>query len=202
MSESRLKQIQREKLLDQGVNLMMTQSYPATGVKEILDSVQMSQGSSYHYFENKETFAVEVIKYYITPFLTQLQTHLDDPRYDALSSMTFYFDELIRLSRQENFKSSCLLGNLMGEMGASSDLCRLALKSAVDDYRDLLEKGLNLAQKQGTVRADKTAKRMADLLVDSWQGALLRMKIEQSSTPLARCCDDLLHDYFKVNLRR
>ncbi len=202
MNELTSKQIKRKKLLDQGVNLMMTQGYHATGLKEILDSVQIPKGSFYHYFENKETFGAEVIKHYITPFITQLETHLDDARYDALSSMTLYFDELIRLSRQENFKGGCLLGNLMGEMGDSSDICRLALKSAVADYRNLLERGLNQAQKQGTVRPDKTAKRMADLLVDSWQGALLRMKIEQSSDPLARCCDDLLHDYFKVNLRR
>jgi TetR/AcrR family transcriptional repressor of nem operon len=202
MSESTSKQIKREKLLDQGVSLMITQGYHATGLKEILDNVQIPKGSFYHYFENKETFGAEVIKHYITPFITQLKTHLDDPRYDALSSITLYFDELIRSSRQENFKGGCLLGNLMGEMGDSSDICRLALKSAVDDYRKLLEQGLNQAQKQGTVRVDKTAKRMADLLVDSWQGALLRMKIEQSSDPLARCCDDLLHDYFKVDLRR
>ncbi|MDQ7090979.1 MAG: TetR family transcriptional regulator C-terminal domain-containing protein [Methylococcales bacterium] len=202
MNESISKQIKREKLLEQGVNLIMTQGYHGTGLKEILDNVNIPKGSFYHYFENKEVFGSEVIKYYIAPFITQLQAHIDDDRYDTLSALTFYFDELIRLSRQENFKGGCLLGNLMGEIGDSSEICRLALKSAVEDYRDLLEYGLNKAQKQGTIRPDKTAKRMADLLVDSWQGALLRMKIEQSTTPLARCCDDLLHDYFKVNPRQ
>ena len=52
------------------------------------------------------------------------------------------------------------------------------------------------AQQQGLVRTDKTAQSMANLLVNGWQGALLRMKIEQSSAPLKECCQDLLHDYF------
>jgi TetR/AcrR family transcriptional repressor of nem operon len=34
-------------------------------------------------------------------------------------------------------------------------------------------------------------------LVNSWQGALLRMKIDLSVAPLQGCCDFLLHDYFR-----
>jgi TetR/AcrR family transcriptional repressor of nem operon len=61
-----------------------------------------------------------------------------------------------------------------------------------------LQKGLLKAQEQGTVRTDKSAEDMADLLVNLWQGALLRMKIEQSSTPLKQCCENLLGDFFKA----
>jgi TetR/AcrR family transcriptional regulator, transcriptional repressor for nem operon len=39
---------------------------------------------------------------------------------------------------------------------------------------------------------------MADLLANTWQGALLRMKIEQSADPIKQCCHDLLDDYFRV----
>jgi TetR/AcrR family transcriptional repressor of nem operon len=53
------------------------------------------------------------------------------------------------------------------------------------------------AQQQGTVRSDKSAEEMADLLINTWQGALLRMKIEKSSIPVKQCCKDLLEDFFK-----
>jgi TetR/AcrR family transcriptional repressor of nem operon len=45
-------------------------------------------------------------------------------------------------------------------------------------------------------RTDLTAEGMADLLVNQWQGALLRMKIEQSVRPLQDCCDSLVDGYF------
>jgi TetR/AcrR family transcriptional regulator, transcriptional repressor for nem operon len=51
---------------------------------------------------------------------------------------------------------------------------------------------------EGTIRIDKSADDMADLLVNTWQGALLRMKIEQSADPLRQCYHDLLDDYFCV----
>ena len=86
----------------------------------------------------------------------------------------------------------------MGEIGDTSELCKTSLQTEVHRYRDLLQTGLIKAQQEGTVRTDKSAEEMADLLVNMWQGALLRMKIEQSSTPLKQCCENLLGDFFKA----
>jgi TetR/AcrR family transcriptional repressor of nem operon len=193
------KENKREKLLNQGVSLLMTQGYHGTGLKELLDTVQIPKGSFYNYFGSKEAFGAEVIQHYIQPFIAQLNAHLQNPQYDALTALNCYFNELIQLiEKQGDFKGGCLLGNLMGEIGDTSEVCRLALKIAVADYRNLLQQGLAQAQQQGLIRKDKSAQLMADLLVDSWQGALLRMKIEQSTEPLQRCCAELLNDYFKA----
>jgi TetR/AcrR family transcriptional repressor of nem operon len=85
---------------------------------------------------------------------------------------------------------------MMGEVGDTSELCNQALKSAVERYRLLQYQALLQAQKQGTVRQDRSAESMANLLVNNWQGALLRMKIEQSTQPLQEFYDTLLSDYF------
>lgn len=191
------KQIKREQLLDQGVSLLMAQGYHGTGLKKILDTVQIPKGSFYYYFETKEAFGAEVITHYIEPFIVQLAGHLNNPELDGLSALNTYFAELINETGQGDFKGGCLLGNLMGEIGDTSEICRVSLKQAVKRYRDLLAVGLAKAQSEGTVRTDKTAESMADLLVNAWQGALLRMKIEQSVKPIQDCCDDLLGDYFK-----
>jgi len=39
---------------------------------------------------------------------------------------------------------------------------------------------------------------MADLLINNWQGALLRMKLEQSVQPLQEFSDTLLSDFFVI----
>ncbi len=192
------KQSNRENLLSQGVSLLMQQGYHGTGLKEILDAVQIPKGSFYNYFGSKERFAAEVIQHYIEPFILQLDGHLQNQEVDALTAIHRYFNELIAALEQANYQGGCLLGNLMGEVGDTSGLCRESLQTAVHRYRDVLAQGLLTAQQQGAVRTDKTAEAMADLLVNSWQGALLRMKIEQSSEPLKQCCRDLLGDYFKT----
>ncbi|MGZ5012276.1 MAG: TetR family transcriptional regulator C-terminal domain-containing protein [Methylobacter sp.] len=198
MSESIKKQINRENLLNQGVTLLMEQGYHGTGLKEILEAVQIPKGSFYNYFGSKENFGAEVIQHYIEPFIRQLTLHLQQSNGDALGALERYFNEGISELEKANFKGGCLLGNLMGELGDTSDICRKSLQSALNRYRDLLQSGLEQAQQQGTVRTDKSADDMADLLVNTWQGALLRMKIEKSSAPLKQCCQDLLRDFFKA----
>lgn len=191
------KQLNKESLLTQGVQLLMQQGYHGTGLKEILDAVQIPKGSFYNYFTSKESYAADVIQHYIEPFIIQLESHLNNPGQDGLTALKNYFNELIVELEKAKFTGGCLLGNLMGEIGDTSEICQKSLQSAVHRYQALLATGLKKAQMEGTVRADKSADEMADLLINMWQGALLRMKIEQSALPLKQCCHDLLDDYFK-----
>ncbi len=191
------KQINKEILLTQGVQLLMQQGYHGTGLKEILDAVQIPKGSFYNYFVSKESYAAEVIQHYIDPFIVQLNNYLKNPETDGLSALKNYFNELVIELEKAEYKGGCLLGNLMGEIGDTSELCKKSLQLAVHRYQSLLAEGLKKAQMEGTVRLDKSADDMADLLVNAWQGALLRMKIEQSTEPLKQCCHDLLDDYFR-----
>ncbi|WP_198246723.1 TetR/AcrR family transcriptional regulator [methane-oxidizing endosymbiont of Gigantopelta aegis] len=190
------KEIKRQKLLDQGVAMLMTQGYHGTGLKQLLESVKVPKGSFYHYFDSKESFAVAAIEHYIEPFIQRLNQHLHDNEQDALAALKHYFQELIVELEQAGFQGGCLLGNLMGELGDNSPACQKALKRVVNRYRDLQRRALQKAQQQGSVRTDLDAEYMADLLTNHWQGALLRMKIEQSAKPLEECCRFLLEDYF------
>ncbi|HHE65401.1 MAG TPA: TetR family transcriptional regulator [Bacteroidetes bacterium] len=192
------KQLKREKLLDQGVKMLMDQGYHGTGIKEILDTVQVPKGSFYNYFGSKEAFAAEAIIHYIEPFIDRLTAHLQDPQIDGLTALKNYYAELISEIEQADYKGGCLLGNLMGEIGDTSEICRRTLLTAVERYNELQKTALERAQKQGSVRTDRSAKKMADLLANSWQGALLRMKIDKSAQPLRECCQTLLDDYFKA----
>lgn len=191
------KEINRENLLNHGVTLLMGQGYHGTGLQEILDAVNVPKGSFYNYFGSKEDFGAEVIQHYIDPFLAQLGAYLQRSDADALGAIRRYFDELIAELEKSGYKGGCLLGNLMGEIGDTSDVCQRSLQTAVTRYRNLLQSGLAKAQLQGTVRSDKSAEEMADLLLNAWQGALLRMKIEKSAAPVKQCCQDLLGDFFR-----
>lgn len=197
MSKRDIKDL-RAKLLDQGVTLLMAQGYHGTGLQELVHSVGVPKGSFYNYFESKEAFSAEVVKHYIEPFIKQLDHHLQRRDINAEAALKAYFEELIEETERRNFKGGCLLGNLMGEIGETSDLCQASLRDAVHRYRDKLREGLARAQREGSFRKDMDAKDMADFLVNVWQGALLRMKIEKSVRPLTQFCDFLLNDYFKA----
>ena len=198
MKKIKQKDINRENLLNEGVILLMQQGYHGTGLKEILDAVQIPKGSFYNYFGSKENFAAESVSHYITPYIAQLQRYLAESEGNAFAALERYLNEGIAELEKTEFKGGCLLGNLMGEVGDTSEVCRAALQTALNRYRDVWEIGLNRAQSEGSIRTDKTAHEMADLWVNAWQGALLRMKIEQSIAPLKQCQQELLGDFFKA----
>jgi TetR/AcrR family transcriptional repressor of nem operon len=182
-------------ILDHGVALFMKKGYHGTGLNDVLTAAKVPKGSFYYYFDSKEDFGVQAVGHYIAPFIAQLTRHLAAPDRDGLSSIEEYFRALIRELEAGNFEGGCLLGNLMGEIGDTSEAARVALKKAVDGYRDLLESGLARAQKEGAVRSDRSARALADLLTNGWQGALLRMKVERSSAPLYAFLDEMLLGY-------
>jgi TetR/AcrR family transcriptional repressor of nem operon len=51
-----------------------------------------------------------------------------------LSALQRYFNELITELEKAEFQGGCLLGNLMGEIGDTSDICQKSLQSAVLRY--------------------------------------------------------------------
>jgi TetR/AcrR family transcriptional repressor of nem operon len=146
MIETTKQQINRENLLNQGVTLLMEQGYQGTGLKAILDAVQIPKVSFYNCFGSKENFGAEVIQHYIDPFIKQLTTHLQQSEADAPGALQCYFDEGVEELEKAEFKGICLLGNLMGEIGSTSDLYQKSLQSALSRYRDLLQSGLFQAQ--------------------------------------------------------
>lgn len=189
------KEHKREQILNQGIHLLMRHGYHGTGVKLLLDTVNIPKGSFYSYFESKEKFTADAISHYIEPFLSKLQCYLSNPELDGLAAIKAYFYALTKELEQSDFMGGCLLGDLMGEMGNASDICHQALRVAIERYCSLLEQGLSAAQQEGIIRADVSAATMARLLFDAWQGALLHMKIEKSIVPLQRFSAELLDHY-------
>lgn len=186
----------RTRLLDQGVALLTEQGYHGTGLQELVQSVGVPKGSFYNYFPSKEAFAAEVVTHYLDPFIAQLDDYLARENLSAAEALKAYFDALIEETERSGFKNGCLLGNLIGEIGETDDLCAASLRTAVRRYRDKLRQGIARAQAEGSLRREMAAEDMADLLVNFWQGALLRMKIERSVRPLRQFVDLLLGDYF------
>ncbi len=188
----------RQQLLDEGVSMLMMQGYHGSGLKELLGKVSIPKGSFYNYFDSKEAFCAEAIAHYIKPFLDRLDACLAAPNVDALTAIRNYFYILINELEEKNFSGGCLLGNLLGEIGDTSDPCLHSLSQSIHLYRDKLKEGFITAQHEGAARSDISAETMANLTVNSWQGALLRMKAEKSTQPLKEFCEHLLDGYFKA----
>lgn len=197
MARPRLSEPTRRAILETGAQLFREQGYHGTGLQTILDRVGVPKGSFYNYFASKEEFAAAVVRDYAESLFETLEDELLRPaQKNALGALRKFLRARTRSHEQCGFAGGCLLGNLGAELDAS-DVVREALAETLRGWRDRFARALALAQEQGTVRDDVAAAELADLLLDTWEGALIRSKLERSAKPLRRCLAHLLDDHFQ-----
>lgn len=181
----------KTRLLDRGVEMLCSKGYHGVGLKEILERVKVPKGSFYNYFKSKEHFGAEVIRHYARRQQALAREMLSDPGRDALETLQGFI-------RQCSASEGCLLGNLGGELGASHELCRKAMEEALSGLEDRFAELLTAGQAQGTVRTDLAAQDLAALILNSWEGALIRMKIERSEEPIDQLCSLIIDKFARA----
>jgi len=195
MARPRLSEKTRQRLLDEGVSAFLQQGYHGTGLKEVLDRVNVPKGSFYNYFDSKEEFAAAAIRHYADCFAEKMQRAINEAP-DPYAGLHRFFESLMTEFEAAGFVGGCLIANLGGEL-EGSEVCRDTLATAFRDWRDGVAEALRKSQQLGLVRTDMDASELANLLTEAWEGAVIRMKIERSLDPLRRVIARLLDDYFR-----
>ena len=174
----------RERLLDEGIKALIELGYNGAGVKEIVDRAGVPKGSFYNYFASKEQFAAEIIDRYSQALLQEMAQVLAPDLTDPISAVRTYFTGMVKAHQRAGVERGCLLPNLSAEIGGQCPQCRAPIARAFLAQRQLLSTALMRAQKLRQLRRDVDAGDLAGMLLDAWNGALIRMKAEGSTRPL------------------
>lgn len=187
----------RASLLEAGTNLILEKGYNHCGLDEILRAAGVHKGSFYHFFANKEDFALQVVAQYAEQTLANLDRELGDTSLRPLARLRRYYEAACRRHEERGYRKGCLFGNLGQEMADQSEAFRTRLEEVLSEYRRRIAACLREAQEVGELRKDLDADRLAGFCHNSWEGAILRMKVAKSCEPLA----DFLFVMFETVLR-
>ena len=188
----------REHLLEVGLERLRSTGYTATGVKEVLDLANVPKGSFYHYFPSKEAFAGEVFQRYVEGEVRRMERILGDRKVAPLKRLRRYFEEMISVYGQKATVSGCLVGSLSLEIADHSPKLQAQLKAVYGDWQRTLADVLREAVERGDLARSTQPDRLAEFLLNSYEGALVRMKADRSDRPL----ENFLHFAFDVLLKR
>jgi TetR/AcrR family transcriptional repressor of nem operon len=186
----------RRKLLDEGADVFLRHGFHGAGLLEVLSRVGVPKGSFYNYFKSKEEFGAEVVKHYAAEFDARLDAVAERARKDAPAALKRFFLDLTAEFAAAGYGGGCLVGNLAGQL-EQSEVCRSAMEDALRGWAERIARVLALGQSQGAVRRDRSADEMAAFVLDSWEGAVLRMRIEHSDRPLLRWIEVVLDGWLR-----
>lgn len=174
----------REKLIQAGILAIHASGYGGTGIQSIVEMADVPKGSFYNFFPSKEAFAAEVIDAYSNRGQERLRSYLLNRNVAPLARLEGYFDDRIEAFRAAQYVRGCLMGNFSAEAADHSALIREGLTKHFGAWCDLLEACIAEGQKQGEISNQFTASLLAKFVLNSWEGALLRMRAEKSDIPL------------------
>jgi TetR/AcrR family transcriptional repressor of nem operon len=111
-----------------------------------------------------------------------LEDHTLTPR----ARLRRYLDIITGRLEADGWARGCLIGDLSLEASGSSELLRTRLDAIFREWRQPFAACIAEAQQRGEIAADFAPEELAEFLLASWQGAMLRMKVERNPSALER----------------
>jgi TetR/AcrR family transcriptional regulator, transcriptional repressor for nem operon len=174
----------QERLLRAGLELLTEKGFVAAGLDEILGRAEVPKGSFYHYYPSKEAFGLALIERYGQFFAAKIQRHLSNTQLSPLQRLHAFVEAATRGMERHAFRRGCLIGNLGQEMGALPESFRLRLQDTFLDWQARFAACLEEARQTGQLAPGANPAALAEFFWIGWEGAVLRAKLERSTTPL------------------
>jgi TetR/AcrR family transcriptional repressor of nem operon len=186
----------KEDIIQIGLNLVLSRGFNATGVEAILKQANVPKGSFYNFFSSKEAFGLAIIDKFVAGRVEVLNPIFSDESLPPLERVKKSFETLIAIFEGDDCFKGCLLGNLGQEMSDQFENVRQRLEESLQMWIKWLTTLLLQAQKEKRIPANLDVEMLAENLISSFQGALLRSKVKKSPEPLR----NFIHLYFDIFL--
>lgn len=174
----------RRNLVQVGLRMLHAEGFAATGIQSIVEGADVPKGSFYNHFASKEAFGAEVLEAYFDRNEGQLRAILCNPRLAPRARLEAYFDDRIEALKTAGFAKGCLLGNFSAEIADHSALLRERLAAQFKSWDRYFEQCITEAQEQGAISKRLPAALLARFVLNGWEGALLRMRVDRSAAAL------------------
>jgi TetR/AcrR family transcriptional repressor of nem operon len=182
----------KDDIVQAGLDLVLSRGFNATGVEAILKQAKVPKGSFYNFFSSKEEFSLAIIDKFVNARREVFNPIFSDKSIPQLERVKRSFETLIAIFEADDCSKGCLLGNLGQEMADQSENVRRRLEDSLQEWSGRVSGLLLQAQLEKAIPADLDAGMLAENLISSFEGALLRSKVKKSAEPLR----DFIHLYF------
>ena len=176
----------RDDIISAGLRVMFRSGYNGSSVRDIVAEAGVPQGSFTNHFRSKEGFAGAVLNRYFAYVQGLVREALEDRSLTPRLRLKRYLDIITARLETDHWTRGCLIGDLSIEASGQSETLRKQLAAIYEEWRVPFTACIAEAQAAGEIAATFDPTDLAEFLLASWQGAILRMKVERGPSPLER----------------
>ena len=129
---------------------------------------------------------MEVLDQYFDYLKGLVNETLNDETLTPRQRLKRYLDVITDKLARDRWMLGCLIGDFSLQVSSHSRLLRKQLDSIFREWRTLFASCIAAAQSASEVDSHFDASELAEFLLASWEGAILRMKVERSPAALER----------------
>jgi TetR/AcrR family transcriptional repressor of nem operon len=170
----------RSMIHDAAMKVFTERGFYGSSVQDITDTAGVPKGSFYNHFKSKEALAAEILTAYgegttdrgilidtDVPPRVRLEKHF--------AALNAYFSVCT---------DGCLIGKFMAEVSGETPEIRVRLVEVLDRWGEQLSSAIADGQRDGSIRKDLKPDELAAFLIDSYEGAILRTRVEENPRAL------------------
>jgi TetR/AcrR family transcriptional regulator, transcriptional repressor for nem operon len=187
----------REAILNAGLQVMFRSGYDGATVRDICTAAGVPVGSFTNHFRSKEAFAQEVLDRYFANLQGTVRKALDDTSLTPRQRLQRYLEIISGLLAGDKWHRGCLIGDFSLETAAQSKRLRRRLEVIFQEWRAPFASCIAEAQTIGEIDPKFEPTDLAEFLLASWEGAILRMKVERGPAALDRFQKIVFETVFK-----
>ena len=187
----------REDILNAGLKVMFRSGYEGATVRDICSAAGAPQGSFTNHFRSKEAFAKEVLDRYFAYLQGYVREALDNKSLTPLQRLKHYLDIISGVLAGDKWNLGCLIGDFSIETTSQSELLRQRLDAIFEEWRAPFASCIAEAQTIGEIDSTFDPVDLSEFLLASWEGAILRMKVERGPAALERFKKIVFQTVFK-----
>jgi TetR/AcrR family transcriptional repressor of nem operon len=166
-------------------------------VRDICAAGGAPQGSFTNHFRSKEAFARDVLDRYFAHVQTAVKEALNDKSLSPRQRLKRYLEIISGRLEGDQWRRGCLIGDFSLEASSQSDLLRERLQEMFHEWRTPFATCIAEAQTAGEIDSKFDPVDLAEFLLASWEGAILRMKVERAPAALDRFKTIVFETVFK-----
>ena len=187
----------KQKIIQKAAVVFNQQGYAGTSMTDIMQVTGLKKGGIYNHFSSKDELALAAFDFAVGSIVEQYRTALRGKRH-SISRLKAVIETFCTLV--PTIKGGCPLMNMAVESDDTHPVLCDRTRKAMDTWRQMLEKIINLGIKHQELQSSLDAARVTTILIATLEGALMLSQLYQDTSHIGWAKQHLL-DYLET-LRR
>jgi TetR/AcrR family transcriptional repressor of nem operon len=187
---ARPQEFDKSEVLHKALGVFWQNGYEATSMTDLLKATGLSKSSLYNTFGNKHKLLVTAFDAYREDRMRDMDCVLDQG--SAPQAIETFFRMIITDAQAPEFRHGCMSINQAVEMAPHDPEIRSRVEADFQCIEDALTRTIERGQREGSVKGDKNARQLAQLMVVVFPGLQVLVRARSNHTRLEEALSLLL----------